>query len=152
MNSEERKVWGLLTILVATVAFGLGCLFVYATKSPSTRTAQPLQTGAGSIPSLSKKLTLAAPEPPEAAFTSAMVRFAEAVRAHPEMSGEEMIATVNAGAAAGSPKPCPFEWISGEAELQVQQDEFGKPSLTSTVKSCTAAIEGLPSLRSASLP
>ena len=143
MNNEERKPLALLLILVATIAFGLGGVFMYCTRNFIAGTVQPVQTDVASAQTSGKQTVLATPEAPEAAFTGAMDRFGDAVRAHPEMSGEEMIAKVNAGAAAGSAKPCPFEWHNGEAELQIQDDRFGKPSLTNTVISCTAAIEHL---------
>ncbi len=143
MRNEERKLWICLAVSVGFVLLGLGGLFVYAHKHPAHQALQSIFIGAGSRSS-AKSGREVVTDPPEAAFSRAMERLADSVREHPELSGEEMVSKVNAGAAAGSIKPCPFEWHNGEAELQIQPDELGKPSLTKTVDSCTTAIKRLP--------
>ncbi len=95
-------------------------------------------------------LTHKAPSAGDVQFKRAMDRLQEDLGSLPQ--GEaEIVQEVNEKYAAGS-KPCPLEWVNGEAALSLDGDQNRiAPSLTTAVTQCASAVEKYREQRDAEL-
>jgi len=85
-------------------------------------------------------LTHKPPAPGDVQFKLAMTRLQDDLSSFPE-SESEIVTLVNAKNPPG-PRPCPLEWVNGEAALSLDaNNERIPPSLLTAVDRCSDAIE-----------
>lgn len=110
---------------------------------PSATLSEAVSLPTSSTPSSKRSvITHKAPPASDKAFKMAMSRLQDELDALPE-NESEIVREVNSKN-PGGPRPCPLEWVNGEAALSLDGNaQHISPSLLSAVTQCADAVEKL---------